>query len=861
MQQQYNPSAIEPRVQQYWAENKVFKAIKDESKPKYYCLSMFPYPSGRLHMGHVRNYTIGDVVSRYQRMNGKNVLQPMGWDAFGLPAEGAAVKNKTAPAKWTYENIEYMKNQLKALGFGFDWDREVTTCRPEYYKWEQWFFTELYKKGLVYKKTSTVNWCPNDETVLANEQVHEGCCWRCDTPVEQKEIPQWFIKITDYAEQLLNDLDRLPLWPDQVKTMQRNWIGRSEGVEITFKVKGTDQTLPVYTTRPDTFFGVSYVAVAAAHPLATLAAENNPALAAFIQEAKNTKVAEADIATMEKKGMATGLFAIHPLTGEEVPVWVANFVLMHYGTGAVMAVPAHDERDFEFAQKYNLPIKQAIAPLDGSEWDFSKAAMTEHGKLINSAEFDGLDFDGAFKGIADKLEGMGIGKRQVNYRLRDWGVSRQRYWGAPIPMLTLENGETVTVPMQDLPVVLPEDVVMDGVKSPIKADPEWAKTTYNGQPALRETDTFDTFMESSWYYARYASPQYQQGMLDKEEANYWLPVDQYIGGIEHATMHLLYFRFFHKLLRDAGFVTSDEPTEKLLCQGMVLADAYYYTSPTNERIWVSPTEVTVERDEKGRILKAFDKEGRALVHSGMTKMSKSKNNGIDPQEMVEKYGADTVRLFMMFASPAEMTLEWQESGVEGAKRFLGRLWNLAYEYAQSPATVALDPTALSKEQKDLRRDVHKTIAKVSDDIGRRQTFNTAIAAIMELMNKLTKAPLVNDQDKAVMAEALNAVIRMLYPITPHICFELWQALGNEGSIDFAPWVVADEKAMVEDEKLVVVQVNGKVRGKITVSATATEDEVKAIAKADENVAKYLEGVEIVKEIYVPFKMLSFAVKA
>ncbi|MDE4006170.1 leucine--tRNA ligase [Glaesserella parasuis] len=861
MQQQYNPSAIEPRVQQYWAENKVFKAIKDESKPKYYCLSMFPYPSGRLHMGHVRNYTIGDVVSRYQRMNGKNVLQPMGWDAFGLPAEGAAVKNKTAPAKWTYENIEYMKNQLKALGFGFDWDREVTTCRPEYYKWEQWFFTELYKKGLVYKKTSTVNWCPNDETVLANEQVHEGCCWRCDTPVEQKEIPQWFIKITDYAEQLLNDLDRLPLWPDQVKTMQRNWIGRSEGVEITFKVKGADQTLPVYTTRPDTFFGVSYVAVAAAHPLATLAAENNPALAAFIQEAKNTKVAEADIATMEKKGMATGLFAIHPLTGEEVPVWVANFVLMHYGTGAVMAVPAHDERDFEFAQKYNLPIKQVIAPLDGSEWDFRKAAMTEHGKLINSAEFDGLDFDGAFKGIADKLEGMGIGKRQVNYRLRDWGVSRQRYWGAPIPMLTLENGETVTVPMQDLPVVLPEDVVMDGVKSPIKADPEWAKTTYNGQPALRETDTFDTFMESSWYYARYASPQYQQGMLDKEEANYWLPVDQYIGGIEHATMHLLYFRFFHKLLRDAGFVTSDEPTEKLLCQGMVLADAYYYTSPTNERIWVSPTEVTVERDEKGRILKAFDKEGRALVHSGMTKMSKSKNNGIDPQEMVEKYGADTVRLFMMFASPAEMTLEWQESGVEGAKRFLGRLWNLAYEYAQSPATVALDPTALSKEQKDLRRDVHKTIAKVSDDIGRRQTFNTAIAAIMELMNKLTKAPLVNDQDKAVMAEALNAVIRMLYPITPHICFELWQALGNEGSIDFAPWVVADEKAMVEDEKLVVVQVNGKVRGKITVSATATEDEVKAIAKADENVAKYLEGVEIVKEIYVPFKMLSFAVKA
>lgn len=860
MQQQYNPSAIEPKVQQYWAENKVFKAIKDTSKEKYYCLSMLPYPSGRLHMGHVRNYTIGDVVSRYQRMIGKNVLQPMGWDAFGLPAEGAAVKNNTAPAKWTYENIEYMKNQLKVLGFSYDWDREVTTCRPEYYKWEQWFFTELYKKGLVYKKTSTVNWCPNDETVLANEQVHEGCCWRCDTPVEQREIPQWFIKITDYAEQLLNGLDELPQWPDQVKTMQRNWIGKSEGVEITFQIKGLDETLSVYTTRPDTFYGVSYVGVAAAHPLAELAAQNNPALADFIKEAKNTKVAEAELATMEKKGMATGLFAIHPLTGEEVPVWVANFVLMHYGTGAVMAVPAHDQRDFEFAQKYSLPIKQVISPVDDSAWDFSQAAYTEHGKLINSAEFDGLDFDGAFNGIADKLESLGVGKRQVNYRLRDWGVSRQRYWGAPIPMLTLENGDVVPAPMEDLPIVLPEDVVMDGVKSPIKADPNWAKTTYQGQPALKETDTFDTFMESSWYYARYTCPQFNEGMLDSEEANYWLPVDQYIGGIEHATMHLLYFRFYHKLLRDAGILNSDEPATKLLCQGMVLADAYYYTSETNERIWVSPTEVTVERDEKGRIVKAFDKTGRELVHSGMTKMSKSKNNGIDPQEMVEKYGADTVRLFMMFASPAEMTLEWQESGVEGAKRFLGRVWNLVYDYQQTPATVALDVSKLNKAQKELRREVHKTIAKVSDDIGRRQTFNTAIAAIMELMNKLTKAPLADEQDKAVMAEALSAVVRMLYPITPHICFELWQALGNEQTIDFAPWVEADQSAMVEDEKLIVVQVNGKVRGKITVPATATQEEIKAAALADENVIKFLDGMEVVKEIYVPLKMFSFAVK-
>ncbi|EOX4865605.1 TPA: leucine--tRNA ligase [Haemophilus influenzae] len=860
MQEQYRPDMIEPKVQQYWAENKVFKAIKDESKEKYYCLSMFPYPSGRLHMGHVRNYTIGDVISRYQRMLGKNVLQPFGWDAFGLPAEGAAIKNKTAPAKWTYENIAYMKKQLQLLGFGFDWDREIATCKPEYYKWEQWFFTELYKKGLVYKKTSTVNWCPNDETVLANEQVHEGCCWRCDTPVEQKEIPQWFIKITDYAEQLLGGLDTLPQWPDMVKTMQRNWIGRSEGVEITFDVADTNEKVAVYTTRPDTFYGVSYLGIAAAHPLASLAAQNNPELAAFIQEAKNAKVAEADLATMEKKGMATGLFAVHPLTGEKLPIWVANFVLMHYGTGAVMAVPAHDQRDFEFAQKYSLPIKQVIAPLADEEIDLTKQAFVEHGKLVNSAEFDGLDFEGAFNGIADKLEKLSVGKRQVNYRLRDWGVSRQRYWGAPIPMLTLENGDVVPAPIEDLPIILPEDVVMDGVKSPIKADPNWAKTTFNGVPALKETDTFDTFMESSWYYARYTCPQYQNGMLDAEEANYWLPVDQYIGGIEHATMHLLYFRFFHKLLRDAGFVTSEEPADKLLCQGMVLADAFYYTSPTNERIWVSPTQVTLERDEKGRIIKATDPEGRELVHSGMTKMSKSKNNGIDPQEMVEKYGADTVRLFMMFASPAEMTLEWQESGVEGAKRFLGRVWNLVYQYQQNPAKTSLDITALSAAQKSLRREVHKTIAKVSDDIGRRQTFNTAIAAVMELMNKLTKASLESDQDRAVMAEALSAVVRMLYPITPHICFELWQALGNESAIDTAEWVKADEDAMVEDEKLIVVQVNGKVRGKVTVAADADEETVKTIAFADENVKKFVDNQHIVKVIYVAGKLLNVVVK-
>ncbi|QDJ12815.1 leucine--tRNA ligase [Mergibacter septicus] len=860
MQEQYCPSAIEPNVQKYWEENQTFKATQDPNKEKYYCLSMFPYPSGYLHMGHVRNYTIGDVISRYQRMNGKNVLQPFGWDAFGLPAENAAIKNKTAPAPWTYDNIDYMKTQLKILGFSYDWSREIATCKPEYYKWEQWFFTELYKKGLVYKKTATVNWCPNDQTVLANEQVNEGCCWRCDSPVEQKEIPQWFIKITDYAEQLLQDLDNLPHWPDQVKAMQRNWIGRSEGVEITFQIKDSDQKVDVYTTRPDTFFGVSYLAVAAAHPLATKAAENNPELAQFIQECRNTKVAEAELATMEKKGMATGLFAIHPLTGEMIPVWVANFVLMHYGTGAVMAVPAHDQRDYEFATKYGLTIKQVIKPINDTECDITKTAYTEHGITINSGEFNGLEFEQAFKAIADKLEALGIGKRQINYRLRDWGVSRQRYWGAPIPMLTLENGDVVPVPLDDLPVELPEDVVMDGVQSPIKADPEWAKTTYNGQPALRETDTFDTFMESSWYYARYTCPQYHQGMLNSEEANYWLPVDHYIGGIEHATMHLLYFRFFHKLLRDHGLVTSDEPVKQLVCQGMVLADAFYYTAENNERIWVSPTKVTLTRDEKGRIVKAVDDEGHELVHTGMTKMSKSKNNGIDPQEMVEKYGADTVRLFMMFASPAEMTLEWQESGVEGANRFLRRLWKLVFDYTKHPATQALDPSQLTPSQKGLRRDLHKTIAKVSDDIGRRQTFNTAIAAIMELMNKLTKAPLNEEQDRAVMAEALNAVVRMLYPITPHICFQLWQELGNQEGIDFAPWVVADQTAMIDDEKLIVIQVNGKVRSKITVAADTDEECIKQLAFADENVTRHLEGLNILKVIYVKGKLLNIVAK-
>ncbi|MGF1760563.1 leucine--tRNA ligase [Photobacterium sagamiensis] len=854
MQEQYRPQDIEQKVQEHWDNNKTFVVSEDPNKEKFYCLSMFPYPSGRLHMGHVRNYTIGDVVSRYQRLQGKNVMQPIGWDAFGLPAENAAVKNNTAPAPWTYENIEYMKNQLKLLGFGYDWKREFATCTPEYYRWEQEFFTKLYNKGLVYKKTSSVNWCPNDQTVLANEQVEDGCCWRCDTPVEQKKIPQWFIKITEYADELLRDLDTLDEWPEMVKTMQRNWIGRSEGVELSFDVEGQDSPLEVYTTRPDTLMGVTYVGIAAGHPLADLTAQNNAELAAFVDECKNTKVAEAELATMEKKGMATGLYATHPLNGRRVPIFVANFVLMDYGTGAVMAVPAHDQRDYEFATKYGLDIVPVIKPEDGSELDVSEMAYTEKGVLFDSGEFDGLEFQAAFDAIAAKLEAEGKGKKTVNFRLRDWGVSRQRYWGAPIPMVTTEDGEVHPVAADQLPVILPEDVVMDGVTSPIKADKAWAETTYNGQPALRETDTFDTFMESSWYYARYCSPQADE-MLDPAAANYWLPVDQYVGGIEHACMHLLYSRFFHKLLRDEGMVESSEPFKKLLCQGMVLADAFYYNNEKGTKVWVSPADVTIERDEKGRIVKATDNEGHDVVHTGMTKMSKSKNNGIDPQEMVDKFGADTVRLFMMFAAPADMTLEWQESGVEGASRFLKRVWKLVHEHTAKGAVEALDAAALTAGQKSLRRDVHKTIAKVSDDIGRRQTFNTAIAAIMELMNKLAKAPQADAQDRALLDEALKAIVTMLYPMTPHICFEMWEALG-ESDVDHAVWPVADEKALVEDEKLIIVQVNGKLRAKLTVAADATKEQVEELALNDERVTKFTAEATIRKVIYVPGKLLN-----
>ena len=867
MESIYNPQSIEAAVQNFWTENDTFKSVEDDSKEKFYCLAMFPYPSGRLHMGHVRNYSLGDVISRYQRMQGKNVMQPMGWDAFGLPAENAAIKNKSAPGKWTYQNIEYMRNQLKSLGFGYDWSRELATCKQDYYRWEQWFFTKLYEKGLVYKKNATVNWDPVDQTVLANEQVIDGRGWRSGAIVEKKEIPQWFIKITNYAQELLDDLDQLTEWPEQVKTMQRNWIGRSQGVDMTFQidglVNGKQESFDIYTTRPDTLMGVTYVALAAEHPLSLIAAKENNLLAAFIDECKSNQTTEADMAAMEKKGVDTGFKAIHPLTGELVPVWAANFVLMDYGSGAVMSVPGHDQRDYEFATKYGLAITQVIEGQEND--DIAIAAITEKSTLINSGEFNGLDFEQAFKAISDKLSSENKGKVTTNFRLRDWGVSRQRYWGTPIPMINLANGESVPVPESELPVVLPEDVVMNGVTSPIKDDPEWAKTTYNGEEALRETDTFDTFMESSWYYARYCSPNDDTQMLDSAKANYWLPVDQYIGGIEHAILHLLYSRFFHKLLRDVGLVTCDEPYKKLLCQGMVLADTYYREAENGSQEWIAPSDVTVERDEKGNISSAISKsDGEAVLSAGMSKMSKSKNNGIDPQEVINKYGADTVRLFIMFTSPPEQTLEWSDAGVEGAHRFVKRVYKIVLDFIEEDKSNLPDiqSVKLNSDQKKLRRELHKTIAKVTDDIGRRNTFNTAIAAIMELMNHLSKAPMTTDEDKAVMLESLRAVVLMLTPITPHMCHYLWNELSEQKGSDSsysvadAQWPTVDESALVEDEKLIIVQVNGKLRAKITVAADASKETVESLGLEDEHVLKFTEGKTIRKVIYIPGKLLN-----
>ena len=817
MEEIYTAGDIEARAQQFWDEQQTFRVSEDPAREKYYCLSMFPYPSGRLHMGHVRNYSIGDVISRYQRMQGRNVLQPMGWDAFGLPAENAAIQNQVPPAKWTRENIDYMRNQLKQLGFGYDWERELATCDPEYYRWEQWFFTRLFEKGVVYKKTAVVNWDPVDNTVLANEQVIDGRGWRSGALVERREIPQWFLKITDYADELLNDIDTLEGWPEQVRTMQRNWIGRSEGIEMQFGLSGRDDSLSIYTTRPDTLMGVTYVAVAPEHPLAAGAAAGNAALAAFIEECRQSGVSEATLATQEKKGLDTGLTAIHPISGEQVPIWAANFVLMEYGSGAVMSVPAHDQRDYEFARQNGIAIRQVIYPAsDDQQADLDKQAFIEKGVLQNSAGFDGLTSAEAFEAIGDWLEQAGKGARQVNYRLRDWGVSRQRYWGCPIPVINCASCGAVPVPEADLPVTLPTDVTVDATGSPLKKMAAFIETTCPvcGDPAERETDTFDTFFESSWYFARYACADNSSAMLD-ERANYWMPVDQYVGGIEHAVLHLLYARFFNKLMRDEGLLVSDEPFTCLLTQGMVLKDG--------------------------------------------SKMSKSKGNTVDPQGLIDQYGADTVRLFTMFAAPPEQSLEWSDSGVEGASRFLKRLWKQVYRHVAAGPAAALNVAELNAAQKAVRHSVHTTLAKVSDDVGRRYTFNTAIAANMELLNTLARFADDSDQGRAVMQEALDAVVLMLSPIVPHITHELWQQLGHGQAVVDCAWPLVDEAALVQASIALVVQVNGKVRGRINVSPDASREIIEAAVMDEENVQKHIADKTVRKIIVVPGKLVNVVV--
>jgi leucyl-tRNA synthetase len=864
MHELYQPREIEAAAQSFWDAKKSFEVSEQPGKDTYYCLSMFPYPSGKLHMGHVRNYTIGDVIARYQRMQGKNVLQPMGWDAFGMPAENAAMKNNVAPAKWTYENIAYMKTQLKSLGLAIDWSREVTTCKPDYYRWEQWLFTRLFEKGVIYRKNGTVNWDPVDQTVLANEQVIDGRGWRSGALIEKREIPMYYFKITAYADELLESLDELPGWPEQVKTMQRNWIGKSKGMEVQFPYHqasiGEAGTLKVFTTRPDTLMGATYVAVAAEHPLATLAARSDAALQAFIDECKSGSVAEADVATQEKRGMPTSLFVEHPLTGEKLPVWVANYVLMHYGDGAVMAVPAHDERDFEFALKYDLPIKPVVRTSAGdltpAPW---VAAYNEHGPLINSGEFDGLDFEGAFDAIEVALIKKNLGKSRTQFRLRDWGISRQRYWGCPIPIVHCDACGDVPVPEDQLPVVLPEDVVPDGAGSPLARMPEFYECSCPtcGAPAKRETDTMDTFVESSWYFARYASPHYEGGMVDPAAANHWLPVDQYIGGIEHAILHLLYARFFHKLMRDEGLVSSNEPFKNLLTQGMVIAETYYRLEANGSKTWFNPADVELVRDSKAKIVSAkLISDGLPVEIGGTEKMAKSKNNGVDPQSMIDQYGADTCRLFMMFASPPDMSLEWSDSGVEGSHRFLKRVWRLAQAHVGQGQPASLDVAALDDAQKAIRRAIHLAIKQASQDVGQSHKFNTAIAQVMTLMNVLEKAPQATAQDRALLHEGLETVTLLLAPITPHICHELWQQLGHADAVIDAGWPVLDESALVQDSLQLVIQVNGKLRGQIDMPASASREEIEAAARVNENVLRFTEGLTIRKVIVVPGKLVN-----
>ncbi|WP_295447462.1 leucine--tRNA ligase [uncultured Thiodictyon sp.] len=856
MQHDYDPRGIEAAAQAFWEEHRSFNAVEDPAREKFYCLAMFPYPSGRLHMGHVRNYTIGDVIARYQRMQGKNVLQPMGWDAFGLPAENAAIKHGIPPSQWTRSNVAYMKAQLRSLGFGYDWERELATCDPDYYRWEQWLFTRLMDKGLAYRATATVNWDPIDQTVLANEQVIDGKGWRSGAPVEKREIEQWSVRITDYAQELLDALDGLTGWPEQVRTMQRNWIGRSEGVYMEFGIAGSDEPLGIYTTRPDTVMGVTYVAVAAEHPLARRAAQHNPEVADFIESCRQGGVSEAEIETMEKRGHALGLDAIHPVTGAAVPIFAANFVLMGYGTGAVMAVPAHDQRDWEFAEKYGIPKHQVIHSADGSPCGIESCAYVEKGVLRDSGPFDGLTSGQAFDAIASWLKEHGKGEKRVNFRLRDWGVSRQRYWGCPIPVVRTPDGGAR--PETDLPVRLPEDVVVDGSGSPLKRMPSFSNLA-DGE--IRETDTFDTFFESSWYYARFCSSNCTTAMLD-ERARYWLPVDQYVGGIEHAVLHLLYARFFHKLMRDEGLVDCDEPFTRLLTQGMVVAETWYREDAEGRKEWFSPADVTVTRDDKGKLLHAvLAADGQPVCFGGIEKMSKSKNNGVDPESLIERYGADTVRLYTMFTSPPDQSLEWNDDGVEGAYRFLKRLWTLASAKAHLITGDGRSVNLLSAPDEAaaaVRREVHTALKKSLFDYERQQ-YNTVVSGCMMIVNALYK---LDDSPEAlcVLDEGLRIVLCLLAPIAPHVTHHLWQELGFGEDILNASWPAVDEAALKQDSIEYVLQVNGKVRGKVSVPADADQAAVQAAALAQEGVRRHTEGATLLKIIVVPGKLVNLVVK-
>jgi leucyl-tRNA synthetase len=861
MEPTYQPAAIEAAAQRHWDTHQTFRVTEDPAREKFYCLSMFPYPSGKLHMGHVRNYTIGDVIARHQRMLGRNVLQPMGWDAFGLPAENAAMKNRTAPAKWTYANIAYMKGQLERLGFGYDWSREIATCKPRYYKWEQWLFTELYRKGLVYRRNALVNWDPVDQTVLANEQVIDGRGWRSGALVERREIPQWFVKITAYADELLDELDRMDGWPEQVRTMQRNWIGRSEGVQLDFGIEGSDEALTVFTTRADTLMGVTYVAVAAEHPLALRAASGSPAVAAFVDECRAGGTSEAELETMEKKGQPLGIHAIHPVSGERVPIFAANFVLMGYGTGAVMAVPAHDQRDWEFAERYGIPKRQVIYAADGGPCGIDRGAFVDKGVLGNSGEFDGLSSAAAVDAIAEWLAARGRGRKSVNYRLRDWGVSRQRYWGAPIPMIHCERCGVVPVPLQDLPVTLPEDVAYDErTINPLMSDPTFAdaRCPTCGDAARRETDTFDTFMESSWYYARYACRDQDEAMLDAR-ADYWLPVDHYIGGIEHAILHLLYARFYHKLLRDAGLVKADEPFTRLLTQGMVVADTYYRNAPDGSKTWFNPADVAVERDEKGRPRRATLKsDGQEVAVGGVEKMSKSKNNGVDPQLLIERYGADTVRFYTMFTAPPDKSLEWSDDAVEGAARFLRRLWSLCAQRESALRRGPGDASGLGDSAKAARREIHEALRKALYDYDRQQ-YNTVASACMSIVNTLGRLG-EGEDERAVLHEGVGIVLRLLAPITPHLAHALWQDLGFGTDVLEGGWPAVDPGALAQDNVEYVVQVNGKLRGRLTLPASADQAAIERAALADDGVRRFVGDATVRKVIVVPGKLVNIVAK-